>query len=150
MGYVLRNKIYREHCKVRNPQYNMVKELRGNNTRIDYQYFVLRSQHKVNDFLVYFPEYRHQFTEFKKKLYTFTNQLYTNYVNCYIYKENSIEYFNTLYKNHMRYIHKIYIRQLRPFNKHINKTIVIDYVNNLDIPIILHALNYRSSSSSSA
>jgi hypothetical protein len=143
LGYVLKSKIYREHCKVRNPQYNLVKELRGNNPRIDYHYFELRQQNKVMDFLQYYPEYIHQFMEFKKKLYTFTNQLYTNYVNCYIYKQNNVDYFNTLYKNHMRYIHKLYITKLKPFNKHINKTIVINYVNSLDIPIILHALNYK-------
>ena len=143
LGYVLRNKLYQEHCKVRNPQYNMVKQLRGNNTRIDYHYFTLRKEHKVTDFLLYYPEFGAKFAELKKKVYTFTNQLYTNYVNCYIYKQNNIEYFNILYKNHMRYIHKIYIQQLRPINKHINKTIVINYVNNLDIPILLQAMNYN-------
>lgn len=143
LGYVLRSKIYREHCKVRNPQYLYVKHLRGNNTRIDYHYFELRKEHSVNDFLRYFPEYTNKFIECKKKLYTFTNQLYTNYVNCYIYKQNNIDYFNTLYKNHMRFIHKIYITKLKPINKHINKTVVINYVNELDIPIILHALNYK-------
>jgi hypothetical protein len=43
----------------------------------------------------------------------------------------------------MRYIHRIYIHQLRPINKHINKTIVINYVNELDIPILLQAMNYN-------
>lgn len=147
LGYVLRNKIYREHCKVRNPQYIMVKQLRGNNARLDYHYFLLRKENKVTEFLQYFPEFTSNFIEYKKKLYTFTNQLYANYVNCYIYKQNNIDYFNTLYKNHMRYIHKIYITQLKPINKHINKTIVINYINNLDIPIILHALNYNYNSS---
>lgn len=143
LGYVLRNKLFKQHCKVRNPNYNTVKNLRGNNTRIDYHYFELRKQQTVNDFLKYYPEYGHKFTELKKKLYTFTNQLYANYVNCYIYKQNNVDYFNILYKHHMRYIHKIYIQQLKPVNKNINKTVVINYVNELAIPILLHAMNYN-------
>jgi hypothetical protein len=56
MGFVLYNKTTGHRTKIRNPVYEEVKQLRGNQTKLQYQYLALRKDGKVNEFLKYFPE----------------------------------------------------------------------------------------------
>ena len=139
LGVVIRCKHI--HCKIRNPTYLKVRDLRGIFSKLDYNYLRLRKLGKVADFLLYFPEYKQDISDIRKTLYTFTNQLYSNYVSCYIYKQNNLGYFNDVYQRHMKKIHYIYLTTLKNVNKSINKYIVIEYVNSLDISLQNQAIN---------
>jgi hypothetical protein len=138
LGIVIRRK--HQHCKIRNPTYLKVRDLRGNTPRLDYNYLRLRKLDKVSDFLLYFPEYKQEVSAIRKALHTFTGQLYLNYVACYIYKQNNLGYFSYVYQRHMKQIHYIYLTQLKNNNKSINKYIVIEYVNGLDPKYQLQAI----------
>lgn len=131
------------HCKIRNPTYLLVQMLRGTSPRIDYHYVWLRKNNKLADFFIYFPEYKNEMLLLRNSLHAFTGQLFTNYVNCYIYKQNKIEYFNEVYQRHMKQLHKIYLYSLLPARKSITKQIVIEYVNTLDIPLQVAAIKYN-------
>jgi hypothetical protein len=139
LGVVIRH--HHHHCKIRNPTYLKVRDLRGVSSRLDYNYLRLRKIDKVSEFLLYFPEYKHDMSTIRRMLHTFTGQLYLNYVACYIYKQNNLGYFNAVYQRHMKQIHYIYLTHLKNNNKSINKYIVIEYVNGLDIKLQLQAIN---------
>jgi hypothetical protein len=131
------------HCKIRNPTYLHVQYLRGKTPRMDYHYLWLRKNNILSDFFIYFPEYKSEMLSLRKSLHTFTGQLFSNYVNCYIYKKNKIDYFNEFYQRHMKQLHHIYITTLLPLRKSISMNIVIDYVNMLDINIQVTAIRYN-------
>lgn len=141
LGVVIRHNNI--HCKIRNPTYLYVRHLRGKTPRMDYHYLWLRKNNILSDFFIYFPEYKTEMLLLRKSLHTFTGQLFNNYVNCYIYKQNKICYFNDFYQRHMKHLHHIYINTLLPLRKSITLNIVIDYVNMLDVNIQLTAIRYN-------
>ena len=136
--------IYNGKCraKYRSKNYEMVKHLKGNTPKIQYQYINLRQANKVKEFLHYYPEYRKEFSKLRKQLHDWTNQLYQNYINCYIKKQKSVKEFPYNFKTHMFNLHKLYIDQLKPDNSFISKKVVVDYVNNLPAPRLMYSVNY--------
>lgn len=127
-----------ERTRIRNPNYQEIKYLRGNQPKLFYQYLDLRKKDKVKDYLFYYPESSNAFLEFRKILHRFTNLLWKNYINCFIKKEGVLKDYPFKYKIHMYNLHNIYITDKTP----ITKDIVIKYINNLDSAQILYAINY--------
>ena len=129
--------------KIRNPNYEIIRKLRGNHPKLQYQYLCLRKENKVREFLNYYPEYKKSFSEYKTKMHEFTNSLYTNYKECFIFKLKSLKLYDFQYKIHMFNIHKIYLEKLRPNNENISKQIIIDYVNELHPAQQMFSINYE-------
>lgn len=143
-GVVIRNKLTNDRCKIRNPNYEYVKSIRGSQPKLQYQYLCLRQQGKVHDFLTFYPENKKEFSFFRNNLHTFTNTLYQNYVSCYIRKEKNISDFPEPYRNHMIKIHQIYMSDLKPIEQHTTNTVVINYVNKLHPHLQMYNLNYST------
>jgi hypothetical protein len=127
-----------DRTRIRNPVYQDIKYLRGNQPKLFYQYLELRKQNKVKDYLYYFPESVKYFSEFRKILHRFTLTLWQNYISCFIKKEKPLKDYNFQYKIHMYNLHNLYLENREP----ITKSVVIDYINNLDAAQILYAINY--------
>jgi hypothetical protein len=132
-----------DRIKFRNPNYEDVKKLRGNQPKLQFQYLCLRQSEKTSEFLKYFPEYKSRFYEFREQLHRFTNNLYKNYISCYIHKENPLNTFNYEYRNCMFVLHQQYLNELKSNNKYINRQFVIDYINHLDPSHLMFLLNYN-------
>lgn len=142
MGIIVRHPQSGHRTKLRNPNYEYVKALRGNNPRLDYRYLELRSSNRVKEYLNYFPEHSYAFKEYRRKIHVFTKHLYNNYVNCYILKKNKLSYFSIQYKTNMYNLHQLYLTSYKPEGKYITYGIVISFVNSLPIPLLLHSMNY--------
>jgi hypothetical protein len=143
MGFVLYNKTTGHRTKIRNPVYEEVKQLRGNQTKLQYQYLALRKDGKVNEFLKYFPENKKELSFFRDQVHLFTSTLYENYVSCYIKKEKPLKEFAPQYRTHMFYVHQKYITELKEKKMHITYKEVINYVNTLEVKLLMHSLNYN-------
>jgi len=130
-----------EHCKIRNPTYLAVRLLRGNTPRIDYQYLWLRKNNQVDTFLRFYPEYIDSISQLRSTFQNFVSQLYSNYVDCFILKKNKLEYFSTIYQQHMKRIHYLYRHTLKPANSKVTINIVRAHFDTLDIPLQLHSIN---------
>ena len=141
-GIIFKNIENGMRTKVRNPNYEMVRQLRGNQPKLQYQYLILRKEENIMEFLQYYPEYKKDFFHFRKLFHTFTNILYKNYVSCYIRKEKPLIEFSEHYRTHMFHIHKIYLEELKPQGENINYRIVINYVNNMHLSLQMIALNH--------
>ena len=131
-------------CKIRNPAYEFVKMLRGNQPKLKYRYIELRQKGHVSAYLKYFPEVINDFTQFKSEIHSFTEKLYKNYIECYIKKEKpllNIE--DKQYRICMYNLHVIYKDELKPKGKKITKQDVINYVNKLHPSILMDCLNYK-------
>jgi hypothetical protein len=140
VGISLYNITTNERTKVRNPAYEYVRKLRGNQPKIQYHYLCLRQQNKVSEFLKYFSEYKEEFLEFRKKIHDFTHNLYKNYIACYIKKEKPLNQFENEYRTNMYNIHQKYLSELKEKKLFVTKQVVMEYVNNLHPSILMDNL----------
>ena len=143
VGVVLHNTITGERAKIRNPVYEQVRNLRGNQPKLQYQYLSLRKEGRVKDFLQFYPENKKEFSSFRDQLHLFTDTLYLNYVSCYIKKSKPLIEFSQQYRTHMFNIHKKYMDELREKQLFITNTFVIKYVNELHPSLLMYCLNFH-------
>lgn len=127
--------------RYRHEVYQNVRLLRGNQPKLEYHYIDLRRQNKIGMFLTYYPEYRKEFNEYQKKIHTFTENLYKNYVLCYIKKTKPLIEYPKEYRTHMFNLHEQY-KKIRENGEYIRMKNVIDYFNSLKSDIILYSLNF--------
>lgn len=143
VGVVIHNKSTGERTKIRNPVYEQVRNLRGNQPKLQYQYLALRKEGKVKDFLKFYPENKKEFSTFRDQVHLFTNTLYANYVSCYIKKEKPLLEFSEQYRTHMFNIHKLYMDELREKKQFVTSSIVQKYVNDLHPSLLMYCLNFQ-------
>jgi hypothetical protein len=143
VGVVIHNKNTGERTKIRNPVYEQVRNLRGNQPKLQYQYLSLRKEGKVKDFLKFYPENKKDFSVFRDQVHLFTNTLYSNYVSCYIKKEKPLIEFSQQYRTHMFNIHKLYMNELRENKQSVTNTFVQKYVNELHPSLLMYCLNFQ-------
>jgi len=143
LGVMIHNRLTGERTKIRNPVYEQVRNLRGNQPKLQYQYLCLRKEGKVKDFLKFYPENKKEFSTFRDQVHLFTNTLYSNYVSCYIKKEKPLIEFSEQYRTHMFNIHKIYMEELREKKLFVSNTIVQKYVNELHPSLLMYCLNFQ-------
>ncbi len=129
--------------KLRNPNYEQVKHLRGNSPKLQYQYLSLRQMGKVKEFLKYYPEYRKDLQQFRDDLHNYTNKLHENYIACYIQKQKPLGEFPKKFRSHMFKLHEKYLSELREQKGYINKKTVIEYMNSLHPAQQMFVLNYN-------
>ena len=143
VGIMLHNRVTGERAKIRNPVYEEVRTLRGNQPKLQYQYLSLRKEGKVGDFLKFYPENKKEFSGFRDQVHLFTNTLFGNYKSCYIKKEKPLKDFPDQYRTHMFNIHQIYISDLREKNQFITSSVVQKYVNDMQPSLLMFCLNFQ-------
>jgi len=143
MGIVIKNTYTNQRTKIRNPIYEEVRHLRGNQCKTQYQYLSLRKEGKLPEFLRYYPELKKEFSGYRDQVHTFTNTLHKNYISCYVKKEKPLGEYSGQYKTHMFKLHEKFLTELREQGLFITNTMVINYVNNLHTSLLMHCLNYN-------
>ena len=142
MGVVIRDKSTNLRTKIRNPCYEMVRRLRGNNPKLQYHYYSLLKENMIHLFLTYYPEYKDDFISFENKDKIFNETLYKNYVSCYIKKEKQLNEYPKNYKTHMYKLHQIYKDFLQSKKSSMDLITVKKYTMTLDIKLYLWSVNY--------
>ena len=143
VGVILMNNITGERAKIRNPVYEQVRQLRGNQPKLQFQYLSLRREGKVKDFLKFYPENKKDFTIFRDQVHLFTDTLLANYVSCYIKKEKPLKEYPEQFRTHMFNLHKTYMEDLKDKKLYVNNTIVINYVNDITPAKLMYSLNFH-------
>lgn len=143
MGVIIKNVANGTRCKIRNPIYEEVRQLRGNQPKLQYQYLTLRQQGTVSNFLSYYPEMKQQFSSFRDQLHIFTNTLFRNYISCYVKKERPLIEFPPQYRSYMFDIHMKYINDLKPNKLFVNNKYVIEYINGIPPARQMYSINFN-------
>ena len=143
LGIVVKNTETGERTKFRNPIYEEVRQLRGNQPKLQYQYLCLRHSGKLPEFLKYYPESKADMSKFRDQVHMFTNTLHKNYFSCYVKKEKPLREYPDQYRTHMFKIHEYFTSQLRPQNLVVTNTVVINYVNKLHPSLLMYCLNHH-------
>ena len=144
LGCIIKCKKTGKRSKIRNPEYEKIRHLKGNNPKLQFQYYNLRHLGKVSDYLYYFPEHKIIFRQLRKNLHDWTLQLWSYYLNCYIKKrERDLKSYPFQYRIHMYNLHQIYLQEFRSIGQYISKQAVIQYVNELNPATLMYAINYH-------
>lgn len=129
--------------KMRNPNYEYVRHLRGNQPKLQFQYLNLRHGGKVKDYLRYYPEATDEFTKFRNQIHDFTSTLHNFYLGCFARKEMPLRDYPHEYKNHMYVLHQKYIKELIPIGGKVTRQVVIQYINEIEPARLMYCLNYK-------
>ena len=144
MGLVIKNTSNHVRTKIRNPQYEMVRKLKGNQSKNQYNYICLRKQNNVKSYLQYYPEHKNEFYLYREQLHNSTKMLYKFYQECFIEKKNELKNYSSNYKTHMYKLHyEIYLIKLKPNNLSLKLKDVIEYVNNLHPSLCMNMINCK-------
>lgn len=142
MGAVIKDK-NNVRYKLRNPNYENVRHLRGNQPKLQYQYLELRKSGKLKEYLQYYKEHRKLFEKFRDIMHEYTEALYNNYVSCYIKKEAELKTYPSKYRTHMYKLHhEIYLPSIAEKKIAITKQVVINYINELQSAHQMYVLNF--------
>jgi len=143
MGVVVKNTENGTRTKFRNPIYEEVRHLRGNQPKLQYQYLCLRHSGKLPEFLKYYPETKNEMSKFRDQVHMFTENLHKNYISCYVKKERPLKDYSNQYRTHMFKLHEHFISNLRPNRQCITNTEVIKYINSLHPSLLMYCLNFN-------
>lgn len=133
--YKMNNKRY----TWKNPNYEYVLDLKSNQMNPLYHYIELRKKHKLSEYLSYFPEMQHQFTNYRDKIHTLTNDVYTMYKQIRIKKEKDIKDCPFIMKPLLFKLHKQYLESKIPISWSDMKR----FMNELDAKQLVYILNHK-------
>ena len=127
-----------------NKSYKEVRELRGNNPNLQYQYLCLLRMGKVMDFLKFFPQYKSLFYRFYKQYQEFLTNVHISYFSYYIKKTGekiSKKYFPIIYRLH----HQLYLPSLVEGKEKIimRRSEIGKYMNDFAPTELIYYLNYN-------
>jgi len=143
VGAMVHNVKTGERTKIRNPSYEYVRELRGNSSKIQYQYYCLRRCGRVGEYLRYYPGNAETFGKLRDSLHQWTHQLWRYYVSCFVKRHRPLGEFPYQFKPHMYQLHQIYLNELREHGDRTTMASVVRYVNALEPARLMHAVNYH-------
>lgn len=135
-GLVIKNGS--DRYRIRSSAYTMVRTLRGDSPRLDVRFLKLRQQRMLETYLFYYPEEKELIDQYELLMRQLTQQLYNFYVCVHI--KHSIKFADLppQWKTHIFALHSFYLGNLKAQGFFIRKQEVVQYMNNLPIPRILH------------
>jgi hypothetical protein len=124
--------------RIRSSAYTMVRTLRGDSPRLDVRFLKLRQQRLLETYHFYYPEEKELMDQLELLLRLLTQQLYSFYVSVHI--KHSIKFADLppQWKTHVYALHSFYLGNLKARGFFVRKQEVVQYVNNLPIPRVLH------------
>lgn len=131
---------------VENPQYKSMKEFRGNNPNMQYQYLCLSRAGKVKEYLDAFPMYKQMFFGFHKQSAEFIRTLHSAYVTYFIKKRGKdVQIEKSIFRHICTLHNEVYLPSLSAGDPVIvTCKVVADYFNNMEPKSQLYHLNYQN------
>ena len=141
-GVVLQNPATGRRSKIRNPNYEHVRLLRGNQPKLQYHYMMLRKNGRVSEYLEFYPEHKQEFQLYRNWWHRFTRALFANYISCYVNKQKPLIEYPENFRTHMFSLHRLYLDQLMPKGLFVSPKTVQTYANSLHPRLQVYSANY--------
>jgi len=138
-GLMFLDKKTGDRACLENPAYLELKELRGNNPNIHYQYLCILRIGKVADFLTHFPQYKRLFGRFRQQWDSFVTNIHQAYMSYYIKKDGkkiSKRYFPLIYKLH----HEVYLPSLSQTKLIMKRAVIFKHLLEFPPSSLFHYL----------
>lgn len=128
--------------KIRNPNNKYVRELRGNQSKIQYHFYELRKEDRIREFLTFFPEYSNMFNNMDSEINLFAQTLYYMYHMCYRFKTKELTELPYEFRNHVWQLHRYYLENLRPHRQGIHFNHVMKHLSVLEPAQLMFSINF--------
>lgn len=130
--------------KIRNPEYEKVRQLRGNQPKLQYRFLSLRqgAVEDVKTYLQYYPEDTDAFSNYGKQVREFVRNLHYQYIECKVRRAKDIKLVPYEYRNHVYALHGHYLNDLRSLGRSVTRCFVETYVNDLPAARLMFSINY--------
>ena len=134
-SWKIQGTIYRDgtggRWRIRNPAYQMVRSMRGNQARADVRFAQLRQQRMIDTYLFYYPEETEQFKKYEGTVGLIIQNIYEAYVAVHIRHEKKLGDIDSMYRPHVYSLHTHYLGELKPRGYFIRSKEVADYIGQL-------------------
>jgi hypothetical protein len=124
--------------RMRSNAYSMIRTLRGDSPRQEVRFLKLRSKQLLETYLYYYADEKDAMWGLEQRLRAITQQLYQAYVNTHITHAIPFTELPAYLKTHVFSLHSLYLGSLKARGFFVRKQEVIEYMNRLPIPRILH------------
>jgi hypothetical protein len=128
--------------KVRTPEYNRVRMLRGNSARRDFLWLTLWRSGGLRDYLALFPEERAMANGLVERWKRVTNDVFHFYTD--VFKARTLQKTSipAKYRPFVYGLHSQFMETLKPAGKTVVWKTALEYMNGRDIPQMLFVLNW--------
>lgn len=129
-----------------NPQYTSMKEFRGNNPNLQYQYLCVSRAGKVKEYLEAFPMYKQMFYAFHSQSADFIRTIHNAYVAYFIKKlGKDVQIEKSIFRHICKLHNEIYLPSICDGGGVIvTCKVVADYFNAMEPKEQLYHLNYQN------
>jgi len=141
VGYMIVHSLTGDRVSVKSEHYERLKQLRGNNPNIQYQFLAIIYTRKIAEFLQYFPMYNKLFRHFHGKMTEYVKNYHKLYVEFYVKKTHRKNLEVTLDKTVRYYLYKLHRE------KHVNQGRVVTesvvrewFLHEMDPATVLYLL----------
>lgn len=115
--------------RFRSEKYSAVKTLRGNSPTVRERFCQLFTQNLLHKYLEYYAEDAAEMSVLMILMNAIMNMLYNDYVDLHITKVKKVEQIDKMYLPHLYSLHGIYLSQLRPEHKKIDRGQIALYLH---------------------
>jgi hypothetical protein len=141
-GIVFKNMELGLRAKYRNPNYEVVRKLRGNQSSPLYRFLELNKSGNLSEYLNYYSEEGNTILYYQLLWNNYVKQLHDYYVDCYILHHNVVKSYPYNFKVHMYKLHEDY--KETKLNTNVLK--VDTYMHSLHPAQQMYVLNYTDTS----
>lgn len=129
--------------KYRNPNYEFVKNARGQMEKSRFVYLHLKKLGALRRHFEKHPEDELVFFQHETTFYNYAHNLHKNYMECYIYKKKALKEYSVEYRKNMFQLHEQYKMMMRTNGKRVkitDMTCVVEFMNQQSLSSQLFVL----------
>jgi len=148
MGIHLQNKRTGIRTKLRNPKYEKMRMLRGNQPKLQYRFIEMKQNNDdIATFLQVWPEYKSHINNYTEKLSTMCKTIYELYVKRYITHEINTNDVPIMVRKMLYSLHNLYrcTGGLKSRGLKINYNVTYNHIISLPAPQIMFVMSRLSS-----
>lgn len=130
-----------ERSAVMNPNYEKLREFRGNHPNLHYQFLLLKKTKQIGEYIKMFPWITEYFNEFQAQYVAVINNVHQTFIEKFVMRKNKVfpKKYNVLADRIQR---QIYLPFLKAQKGKVTKNVVEEYFLSLNTKDLLYFMNY--------
>lgn len=149
-GIVIR--IQGKRFKLWNPNYRYVRTLKGNQPNCQFQYYELRKNNMVQEYLRYYPEDTVYFQCLENDIQNFAKRTQNTYYHVFIKKMMNVDdpSISISIKKQLKPLHRYYLEFLRPWRKVVSIQEVVHFIGSLSSPQLMDIMSNKKNNTTTS
>jgi hypothetical protein len=129
--------------KIRTPEYNRVRQMRGNSARRDFLWLDLWRSGKLPDYLRHYPEERAAADSIVSRWKQITNDVFHIYTDVFKARSLAKSAIPPKYRPLVYGLHTLYMESLKPAGRSVDWKAALQYMNERDTAQMLFVINWE-------